>query len=295
MTVGSSPGGRLKEDLEVDGSRNTNLLRLWEASAPATPGRRLVVRHVQALSCSVRGPLAANDWDVAKREVMLIALVKGWSSNSACGGRRIALGPSGFAEFRAQLVAARATPADMQSLAPVDVELTAAAAAKERVIQHFDDVLAYFAMTPDTAGTLLDIESDIGPRVLRDIKFNASRFVTRAGDPSQPYATDIFTVGKDVPLSTLLGVESFARGDAGRGPHLGYQVARSVRGLEADPAGWVALSPYADLWSMQLRHVDVFAACLFLARLLYIARPRVLVTHSSKVCLSHHLFTEFHG
>ncbi|TKA50106.1 hypothetical protein B0A53_06497, partial [Rhodotorula sp. CCFEE 5036] len=155
------------------------------------------------------------------------------------------------------------------------------------VRRHFDDMLTFWQseVDPSEAGKTIDVGTEGGRRAFAAIKQAATSFSQRGVlAPEEDASTDVFVVGKDVTRSSLVGREAFFGPRASRGGHAGYVIARGVLQEPVDEVlGWIALIAYVDLWSIQLRHKLVRIAIVFVARLLALVKPAILVTHASKL------------
>ncbi|GAA5973997.1 hypothetical protein JCM8115_001598, partial [Rhodotorula mucilaginosa] len=207
----------------------------------------------------------------------------------ARGGRRLEVVESAFSPRQhAFLAAAGARQEDLDRLAlpersPTDTQQQI----QHAVRHHFDDMLTFWQseVDPSEAGKTIDVGTEGGRRAFAAIKQAATSFLQRGVlAPEEDASTDVFVVGKDVTRSSLVGREAFFGPRASRGGHAGYVIARGVLQEPVDEVlGWIALIAYVDLWSIQLRHKLVRIAIVFVARLLALVKPTILVTHASKL------------
>ncbi|KAG0653167.1 hypothetical protein C6P46_003715, partial [Rhodotorula mucilaginosa] len=186
------------------------------------------------------------------------------------------------------LAAAGARQEDLDRLALPERSPTDTQQQIQHVVRrHFDDMLTFWQseVDPSEAGKTIDVGAEGGRRAFAAIKQAATSFSQRGVlAPEEDASTDVFVVGKDVTRSSLVGREAFFGPRASRGGHAGYVIARGVLQEPVDEVlGWIALIAYVDLWSIQLRHKLVRIAIVFVARLLALVKPAILVTHASKL------------
>lgn len=286
-TIANSISGRLVDDLAIEQSRMTNLLALRKKMAASAPSR-LHARELVSFRTAANDDLDANAAHIADREVAIIAACRSFSTNSARGGRRLEVVESAFSRQHAFLAAAGARQEDLDRLALPERSLTDTQQQIQHAVRrHFDDMLTFWQseVDPSEAGETIDVGTEGGRRAFAAIKQAATSFSRRGALASgEETSTDVFVVGKDVTRSSLVGREAFFGPRASRGGHAGYVIARGVLQEPVDEVlGWIALIAYVDLWSIQLRHKLVRIAIVFVARLLALVKPTILVTHSSKV------------
>lgn len=293
LTIRATPGGRVDADLQSAGtSRCSHLLQFArrlqseveeDKTSPPQSKLELMVHEFIDLRLPASRATDANQPVIGDTEVALIAAIKPASFNSANGGRLLRVDPSALAEYTDIVRSLGATRAQLDQLAPLDPVPVDTDERIARIKRALDDSIAYFsAYAKSEAGPILDRMTDGGQRAYEDILANMTALCTRANGCG--FDAFKFLLTKDVTKGSLEGVEPFSSGNnSARGLTAGYLLDRLVQDAEASEQGWRNLMPSANLWAVILWHWLILLALLFAARVLHIAQPLLLVTHSGVV------------
>ncbi|GAA5872427.1 hypothetical protein JCM3774_004518 [Rhodotorula dairenensis] len=272
LTIRSTPGGRVDADSQSSGmSRCLNLLQL------------LVVHEFVELRLPASTATDANQRVIGDTEVALIAVIKPGSFNSPDGGRLLRVDPSALDEFARAVADLDATQSALDQLAPRDPVLDENDEQLVRMKRALDDSVSYYTNYEEIdAGAIIDRASEGGQRAYADIFANMSALRTRIR--GRGFRSFEFLLTKDITASAVKGAETFSSGDnSARGPSAGYLIDHLVQGAPPSAEGWRDLTPSADLWAIILWHWLLLLALLFGIRVLHLAQPLLLVSHSGVV------------
>ncbi|GAA5981141.1 hypothetical protein JCM10908_003998 [Rhodotorula pacifica] len=211
-------------------------------------------------------------------EIVIIASALGGSINSAYGGLRTEVDPTAFFAI-AELVSDRqASCQKLDALVPT----TGISPARARQISDaLADAHQFWCKQPEEAGVTVDRDSEIGEQVYQHILANLQALRVTTADPNGPSLEVI--AAKDLPAADLRGQQTATGPRAGRGPALGYKVDAAVSSRAETSTGWTEITAHVNLWSLQLRHLKILWAIIFLARYISIASPLLLRVQSAKV------------
>lgn len=303
LTIRSGPGARAIANGQkpAGASRCINILRLARElqaaqqqagndndglvgeSMPGYPTLELIVHELAELRLPASAATDANQPIIGNTEVALIAAGLMAAFNSADGGRLLRVDPSSLADFADLVARAGATRATLDLLAPLDPPLDPATDQMRRIKCALDDALAYYTRYErTTSGSILDPTTQGGRQAYQDVLANMAAIRMRLN--GHGFRSFEFLLAKDITASALEGQETFSSGEnSARGPTTSYLLDRLMQAAEASEEGWRDLTPSADLWALILKHWRLFLALLFALRVLHLAQPLLLITHSGVV------------